>query len=218
VVIRARFITELFHGRSGILRITCCFLDWLYGHREARKEQPCTMESACSLCSSRCSGGTSHWSGDSAVGRCKFPIQSMHFGLLRTSRSSTFSWHHCRGRFSLTSPPIWWHQALGPQLMQCLHHSHELAWSTRGCEKPSGKFLGFIVMSHWLDNAWIRIRGSFDGCTFILFCLENRVCLSRGVQVAGATWQAAMMIVAGVGDLVWRTRDGQTQVGYSVAG
>jgi hypothetical protein len=35
-----------------------------------------------------------------------------------------------------------------------------------------------------------------------MFCLENHVCLSRGVQVAGATWCAAMRIVTGVGDLV----------------
>jgi hypothetical protein len=40
--------------------------------------------------------------------------------------------------------------------------------------------------------------------------LENRVCLSRGVQVAGAAWRAAMRIVAGVGDLVQRTSDGRT--------
>jgi hypothetical protein len=31
--------------------------------------------------------------------------------------------------------------------------------------------------------------------------------LSRGVHVAGVTWRAAMRIVAGVGDLVQRTRD-----------
>ena len=37
---------------------------------------------------------------------------------------------------------------------------------------------------------------------FVLFRLENRVCLSRGVLVAGAAWRAAMRIVAGVGDLV----------------
>jgi hypothetical protein len=37
------------------------------------------------------------------------------------------------------------------------------------------------------------------------------------VQVAGAAWQAAMRIMAGVGDLVQRTGDGQAQVGYSVA-
>jgi hypothetical protein len=43
-----------------------------------------------------------------------------------------------------------------------------------------------------------------------LFCLENRVCLSRGVQVASATWCAATRTVAGVGDLVQRTRDGRT--------
>jgi hypothetical protein len=35
-----------------------------------------------------------------------------------------------------------------------------------------------------------------------LFRSENRVCLSRGVQVVGAAWRAATRIVAGVGDLV----------------
>jgi hypothetical protein len=34
--------------------------------------------------------------------------------------------------------------------------------------------------------------------------------LSRGVQVAGATWRAATRIVAGVGDLVQRTGDCRT--------
>jgi hypothetical protein len=32
--------------------------------------------------------------------------------------------------------------------------------------------------------------------------VENRVCLSRSVQVAGAAWCVAMRIVAGVEDLV----------------
>jgi hypothetical protein len=40
--------------------------------------------------------------------------------------------------------------------------------------------------------------------------LKNRVCLSRGVQVAGAAWHAATRIVAGVGDRVQRTGDGHT--------
>jgi hypothetical protein len=40
--------------------------------------------------------------------------------------------------------------------------------------------------------------------------LENRVCLSYGVQVTGVTYRAAMRIVAGVGDLVQRTRDDRT--------
>jgi hypothetical protein len=40
--------------------------------------------------------------------------------------------------------------------------------------------------------------------------LENRVCLSRGVQLAGVAWRAAMRIVAEVGDLVQRTGDGRT--------
>jgi hypothetical protein len=41
-----------------------------------------------------------------------------------------------------------------------------------------------------------------------LFRLENRVCLSHGLQVAGTAWCAAMRIVAGVGDLMQRTGDG----------
>jgi hypothetical protein len=43
-----------------------------------------------------------------------------------------------------------------------------------------------------------------------LIQLENRVCLSRGVQVVGATWRVVMRTVAGVGDPMQRTRDGRT--------
>jgi hypothetical protein len=43
-----------------------------------------------------------------------------------------------------------------------------------------------------------------------LFHLENRVFLSRGVQVSSAAWRVAMRIVAGVGDLVQRIGDGRT--------
>jgi hypothetical protein len=43
-----------------------------------------------------------------------------------------------------------------------------------------------------------------------LFHLENHICLSHGVQVAGAAWRAAIRIMAGVGDLVQRTGDGRT--------
>jgi hypothetical protein len=43
-----------------------------------------------------------------------------------------------------------------------------------------------------------------------LFHLENRICLSRGVQVVGAAWCAATRTVAGVGDLMQRTVDGRT--------
>jgi hypothetical protein len=43
-----------------------------------------------------------------------------------------------------------------------------------------------------------------------LFYSENRVCLSRGVQVAGAAWRAMTRIMTEVGDLVQRTRDGRT--------
>jgi hypothetical protein len=51
----------------------------------------------------------------------------------------------------------------------------------------------------------------------VLFCFllcllhsENRVCLSRGVQVAGAVWHVATRTVVGVGYLVQRTGDGRT--------
>jgi hypothetical protein len=43
-----------------------------------------------------------------------------------------------------------------------------------------------------------------------LFHSENRVCLSRGVQVVGAAWRAAMRTVVGIADLVQRTGDGRT--------
>jgi hypothetical protein len=48
--------------------------------------------------------------------------------------------------------------------------------------------------------------------------MENRICLSRDVQVTGVTWWAATRIMIGVGDLVQRTGDGQAHVKYLVAG
>jgi hypothetical protein len=39
--------------------------------------------------------------------------------------------------------------------------------------------------------------------------VENRICLSRAVQVAGVAWCVATRIMAGVADLVQRTRDGR---------
>jgi hypothetical protein len=50
-----------------------------------------------------------------------------------------------------------------------------------------------------------------------MFCVEKCVCLSRDVYVTGVAWWAMTRIEAGVEDLVQRTRDGQAQVGYSVA-
>jgi hypothetical protein len=43
-----------------------------------------------------------------------------------------------------------------------------------------------------------------------LFRLENRVCLSRSVQVTGAVWRAATRIVAGVEYLVQWIRECRT--------
>jgi hypothetical protein len=51
----------------------------------------------------------------------------------------------------------------------------------------------------------------------VLFCFslslvrsENRICLSRGVQEAGAAWHTTTRTVVGVEDLVQRTGDGRT--------
>jgi hypothetical protein len=40
--------------------------------------------------------------------------------------------------------------------------------------------------------------------------VENRVCLSHDMQVAGVAWWATMRIMAGVGDLMQRTGDDRT--------
>jgi hypothetical protein len=40
--------------------------------------------------------------------------------------------------------------------------------------------------------------------------MENHVCLSHGVQVAGAAWWAVMRIMVGVGDLLQRIRNSHT--------
>jgi hypothetical protein len=42
-----------------------------------------------------------------------------------------------------------------------------------------------------------------------LYLVENRVCLSRDVEVTGAAWWVAMKIMIRVGDLVQRTGDGR---------
>jgi hypothetical protein len=60
--------------------------------------------------------------------------------------------------------------------------------------------------------------GKFRWFYLYLSYVENHVCLSRGVQVTGATWWAATRIMAGVGDLMQMTEDGQTQAKHSVAG
>jgi hypothetical protein len=50
-----------------------------------------------------------------------------------------------------------------------------------------------------------------------LFHLDNRVCLSRGVQMISAAWWATTRIVVGVEDMVQRTGDGHTGL-YRVRG
>jgi hypothetical protein len=46
--------------------------------------------------------------------------------------------------------------------------------------------------------------------TFIFVHMENRVCLSHGMQVVGAAWWAVTSIMTGVGDLVQMTQNGRT--------
>jgi hypothetical protein len=77
-------------------------------------------------------------------------------------------------------------------------------------EKPSDQFLGLIVMSHWLGDVLVRIRDITVVLPLFFVSLENRVCLSRGVQVAGAAWRVATKIATWVGDLVQRTSDDRT--------
>jgi hypothetical protein len=43
-----------------------------------------------------------------------------------------------------------------------------------------------------------------------LYRVKNHIRLSRGVQVAGVTWCAAMRIMIGVGDIVQMTMNGRT--------
>jgi hypothetical protein len=53
--------------------------------------------------------------------------------------------------------------------------------------------------------------GHFSGSYLLfLYRVENHICLSRGVYVAGAAWWATTMIMSGVGDQVQRTGDGRT--------
>jgi hypothetical protein len=71
---------------------------------------------------------------------------------------------------------------------------------------------------HWFECdeslTWRGLNSNLGWFYFIsplsLFRLENRVCLSHGVQVAAVPWRAAIRIVAGVGDLVQRTGSGCT--------
>jgi hypothetical protein len=70
-----------------------------------------------------------------------------------------------------------------------------------------------LVWLWWIINlARFEFESGIVHFIFLLslFRLENRVCLSHGVQETGAAWRAATRIMVGVGDLVQRTRDGRT--------
>jgi hypothetical protein len=83
--------------------------------------------------------------------------------------------------------------------------------STRG--RLRNQVVSSLVWLWWvIDLARFEFEsGTVSFCfSFIFISLENHICLSRGVQVAGAAWHAATRIVAGVGKLVQRTGDGRT--------
>jgi hypothetical protein len=82
-------------------------------------------------------------------------------------------------------------------------------------KKPNGQFLDLIVMSYCLARFKLKFR-KFWFLPLFLFRLENRVCLSRDVQVTCAIWRTVTRIMTGVGDLLQRTRDDEAQVEYSV--
>jgi hypothetical protein len=79
-------------------------------------------------------------------------------------------------------------------------------YRTQSCDPPHGLEviwgMSNTVISK-LQDGWIILPLSFVH-------LENRICLSHSVQVAGVAWCAATRIMTGVGDLVQRTRDGRT--------
>jgi hypothetical protein len=80
-------------------------------------------------------------------------------------------------------------------------------------KKPSDQYLGLICDESLTCRGLNSNLGHFGSFTLILVHVENCVCLSRGVQVAGVAWRAATRIMAGVEDLVQRTGDGQAQAG-----
>jgi hypothetical protein len=53
-----------------------------------------------------------------------------------------------------------------------------------------------------MDLAMFEFESRIVSFCFVLFHLENRVYLSRGVQVVAAAWCVATRIMVGVGDLV----------------
>jgi hypothetical protein len=60
-----------------------------------------------------------------------------------------------------------------------------------------------LVWLWWvIDLLWFEFESGIFWLFYPIICVENRVCLSRGVLVTGLIWRAAIRIVAGVGDLV----------------
>jgi hypothetical protein len=68
-------------------------------------------------------------------------------------------------------------------------------------EKPSSQYLGLFMMSNWLTSVWIWIQEfSVVLPHYPVTCVENRICLSRDMQVTSLIWQAVMRIMTIVGE------------------
>jgi hypothetical protein len=83
------------------------------------------------------------------------------------------------------------------------------------------QLVGSLVWLWWvIDLTRFEFEsGIFSWFYHIIFVrVENHICLSYGVQVAGVTWRTVMRIVAGIWDMLQRTGDDQAHIGYSVAG
>jgi hypothetical protein len=78
--------------------------------------------------------------------------------------------------------------------------------SLRGeIEKQSGQYLGLICDESLTCRCLNSNPGHFCDSTLLplsLVRVENHICLFYGVQVAGATWEAVIRIMVGVGDLM----------------
>jgi hypothetical protein len=93
-----------------------------------------------------------------------------------------------------------------PVLRYIMNGVRQSEWTS---EKPSGQYLSFICVESLQCRGFNSNPGHFRGSAIILFFVW---------RIAGAIWRVVKRIVAGIGDLMQRTKDGQAQVGYSVIG
>jgi hypothetical protein len=84
----------------------------------------------------------------------------------------------------------------GLSTTECSHHQEQVS-SYMHCEKPSSQCLG-LMCDESLTWRGLNLNPGYVWLLYLspMVRLENRVCLSHGVQVAGAARRAATRIVA----------------------